>query len=129
MKMYVNMEKLNHYEKKHNRISFYTLIKAISYEMILCNNIAEVDQEIFCNEVIGTLYDEETDEYNDVYQYYIVNLACPIDILQKLNSDSLHILYSEKLDVYILAVTHFGTSWDYVLTDIEPTENLDESDI
>ena len=26
---------------------------------------------------------------------------------------------NEKLDIYIWAVTHFGTSWDYVLTDIK----------
>lgn len=29
------------------------------------------------------------------------------------------VFYNEKLDMYIWAVTHFGTSWDYVLTDIK----------
>lgn len=31
------------------------------------------------------------------------------------------VFYNEKLDVYIWAVTHFGTGWDYVLTDIKLT--------
>lgn len=29
------------------------------------------------------------------------------------------VFYNEKLDLYIWAVTHFGTSWDYVLTDVK----------
>ena len=35
-------------------------------------------------------------------------------------------MYSEKLDVYVLDVTHFGTGWDYVLTDLEPTTDYKE---
>ena len=30
-----------------------------------------------------------------------------------------YVFYNEKLDLYIWSVTHFGTSWDYVLTDIK----------
>lgn len=29
------------------------------------------------------------------------------------------VFYNENLDMYIWAVTHFGTSWDYVLTNIK----------
>lgn len=29
------------------------------------------------------------------------------------------VFYNEKLDIYVWGVTHFGTSWDYVLTDIK----------
>lgn len=29
------------------------------------------------------------------------------------------VFYNEKLDLYVWAITHFGTSWDYVLTDIK----------
>lgn len=29
------------------------------------------------------------------------------------------VFYNEKLDLYIWGVTHYGTSWDYVLTDIK----------
>lgn len=29
------------------------------------------------------------------------------------------VFYNENFDMYIWGVTHFGTSWDYVLTDIK----------
>lgn len=29
------------------------------------------------------------------------------------------VFYNEKLDLYIWAVTHYGTAWSHVLTDIE----------
>lgn len=32
------------------------------------------------------------------------------------------VFYNEKLDVYIWAVTHYGTSWDYVLTNVKLEE-------
>lgn len=34
------------------------------------------------------------------------------------------VFYNENLDVYIWGVTHWGTSWDYVLTDIKLDEQL-----
>ncbi len=37
------------------------------------------------------------------------------------------VFYNEKLDIYIWSVTHFGTSWDYVLTDIELITEGDET--
>lgn len=32
------------------------------------------------------------------------------------------VFYNEKLDLYIWSVTHYGTGWDYVLTDVELIE-------
>lgn len=29
------------------------------------------------------------------------------------------LFYNEKLDMYVWGITHFGTSWKYVLTDIK----------
>lgn len=31
------------------------------------------------------------------------------------------VFYNENLDIYVWGITHFGTSWDYVLTDIKLT--------
>ena len=47
------------------------------------------------------------------------------DIKEKYN-DELIIAYSEVLDNYVLLVNHFGTSWDYVLTDIKYTTDYEE---
>jgi len=48
------------------------------------------------------------------------------DYLQEHFGDNIILMYSDKLDNYILAVDHFGTSWTYVMTDLEPTTNLDD---
>lgn len=37
------------------------------------------------------------------------------------NTDE-YVFYNDELDVYIWAITHWGTSWDYVLTDIKLKE-------
>ena len=60
--------------------------------------------------------EREQDEQPEIYQYYIIsdNLA---RILQELTNEIVY--YIEYLDIYIWGVTHCGTSWDYVLTDIK----------
>ncbi len=65
---------------------------------------------------------EEEQEYQDeVYQYYIVS-DNGARILEEFNEI---VYYNEKLDMYVWGVTHFGTSWDYVLTDIPCNANED----
>mgnify|MGYP000880173118 CR=1 FL=1 len=92
--------------------------------MILCNNIPQVDEYLFDNLENGdfiTYYDEdgnECDEENaveqyekDVFQWYIID---NITAKRLKRSTKELIFYSEKLDVYVLGVTHCGTAWDYV---------------
>lgn len=129
MKMYVNMEDLNDYEKQHNRVSYRRLIDRISNNIWLFNKAPELSDYCFDFE-LNSDYDEETDEYSDVYQYYLIDISpYTLEKLQELKCEDLIIGWSEKLEEYVLFVTHFGTGWDYVLTSIEPTDNLDESDI
>lgn len=45
---------------------------------------------------------------------------------EKLVAYGLIIGYSELLDCDVLMVDHFGTSWDYVMTEAEITTNIDE---
>lgn len=56
------------------------------------------------------------EEYEDIYQYFIIDEA-GANILQELTDEIL--FYNEDLDMYVWGVTHYGTSWDYVLTDIK----------
>ena len=58
--------------------------------------------------------DEE--HYLDIFQYYIVSES-GAQILEE-DTDEI-VLYCEELDVYLWCITHYGTAWDYVLTDIE----------
>lgn len=125
MKMYVNFENLNDYEKEHNRISYKRLVERYFNNMILCNNIVNNYEDLEI--VAGSDYDEEEDTYKDIYQYFIVDGCFDEEALQKVGEELGVVYYNSNLDLYILGVDHLGTSWDYVLTDIEPTENFNES--
>ena len=130
MKMYVNMNDLNDYEKEHNRVSYRRLIDRISGgDIWLFNQAPKLSNYDFECEV-GSDYDEENDEYIDIYQYYLIAISnYMLEKLQEVNCKEVIIAWSETLEEYVLMVDHLGTRWDYVLTDIEPTDDLDESDI
>ena len=65
--------------------------------------------------------EEEADELEaeqeppECFQFFIVDDA-GAEIIQEWTDDPL--FYCEALDMYVWGVTHYGTSWDYVLTDI-----------
>ncbi len=59
--------------------------------------------------------EEEQDQMDEIYQYYIVS-DNGAEILKEINEI---VFYNEELDMYVWGVTHWGTSWDYVLTDIK----------
>ena len=59
---------------------------------------------------------EDTQDYADeIYQYYIVS-DNGAEILKEINEI---VFYNEELDMYVWGVTHWGTGWDYVLTNIK----------
>ena len=58
--------------------------------------------------------EEEQDSTDEIFQYYIVS-DNGAEILKEINEI---VFYNEALDMYVWGVTHWGTSWDYVLTDI-----------
>ena len=35
------------------------------------------------------------------------------------------VYYNDQLDLYLWGITHFGTSWDYVLTDVRIIEETE----
>ena len=135
LKFYINDENsLNDYEKEHKRISYRRLIQYLFSDMILCNDITKLfyaDINGKYNEInleIGTDYDEESDDYIDIYQYFIVDFPnFNLDFMNKYCQNEIILYYSDLLDIYILGVTHFGTGWDYVLTDFEYTTEYDGS--
>lgn len=140
LKFYINnIEELNEYEKEQNKISFKRLVNKLFTDMILCNDITKIfyadinGNYIEPEYIIGTDYNEENEEYLDVYQYFIVDFSSyTYDLFEKYKKqlgEEFILYYINELDIYILGVTHFGTGWDYVLTDIEPTTNLDEADL
>ena len=126
MKILVNKKDLNEEELKTGRISYQRAIERFVGNIVLCNNIANIDYDIFSNIINDNYYDEDDEEYkdNEYYQYYLCNL----DDWEKnrLKETDVIISYSDVLDCDVLMVDHYGTSWDYVMTNIEWTENIDE---
>jgi hypothetical protein len=107
-------------EIQNGYINYRTLAK--SFDAILCNDITK----LFFTEINGTYqeaelyngadYDEEEDYYYDIYQYYIIDNN-GVDILET-NTDEI-IYYLPELDMYIWGVTHYGTPWNGVNTNIK----------
>lgn len=56
----------------------------------------------------------EQDEQPEIFQYYIVSDA-GARTLEEINEI---VFYNDALDMYVWGVTHWGTSWDYVLTSV-----------
>ena len=97
----------------------YTTYKTATHwlggSLILCNDIADVDASIFDN-IRFPLYDEE-DNYIDIYSYFLTSYSNEdVNWLEK--TFGLKFTYSEKLDLYVLCVDHFGTAWDSVLCEV-----------
>lgn len=59
--------------------------------------------------------EREQGEQCEIFQYYIVSDS-GAEILQDYTDDP--IFYLPILNCYVWGVTHWGTSWDYVLTDV-----------
>ena len=53
--------------------------------------------------------------YEEIFQYFIID-DNGADILKRETNEI--VLYNAELDMYVWCVTHWGTSWDYVLTNI-----------
>lgn len=108
--------KVSDYGIENGYIDYSTLAK--SFNHVLNNNImGELINSGFNFDIVnGNDYDEENDSYEEVFQYYIID-ENGFEILSDYTDEIVY--YNEDLDMYIWGVTHYGTSWDYVLTDIK----------
>lgn len=117
MKMYGNTvygEKVSDYGIENGYLDYYTLLKIVG-DSILNNDIfMHVGYENWTLE--NGSEEDEDGNYLEIYQYYIIN-----DSGARFLSDYTDelVFYNQELDMYIWGITHFGTSWDYVLTDIK----------
>lgn len=114
---------ISQYGQQNGYVDYRTLAKAFDAVMVnditklfYCDINGEWSEPEYYN---GSEYwtdDNGNDCYNEIYQYYIVD-QYGADLLQAWTDEI--VLYLPALDMYIWGVTHFGTSWDYVLTDIK----------
>lgn len=82
------------------------------------NEIQEKEEEI-------ERLEEEQDYEPEIFQWYIVS-DYGAKILKDYTNEILY--YNEKLDMCLWGVDHYGTAWDYVLTDIKIELDDDEND-
>lgn len=93
----------------------YRTLAMIVGDMVLNNYIFE--ETGYENWALESGKEENEDGYlYDIYQYYIIT-AAGARFLEEYADEIVY--YNEDLDMYLWGITHFGTSWDYVLTDIK----------
>ena len=106
-------KKVSNYGLEHGYLDYLTLSKIVG-DCILNNSIVPYIGFYEWELVNGC--EENEDGYYEVYQYYIISEA-GADILQEFTDEIVY--YHQDLDMYVWGITHFGTSWDYVLTDVK----------
>ena len=134
-------EKMGSYEKEKGFASYRTLVNYFIGDIVLCNNITEVDENIgyveedtrYYNEngeeITEDEYFEDDNAYADtitpeIFQYYL----CNVNEWDKKQAKKAGLIldYSYILDCDVLCVDHFGTSWDYVLTNVKLFDDYEE---
>lgn len=118
---YFRGNEISLYGLQQGFVDYGTLAKGLN--MVLANDIMGKTWDIGEWE-LQSGYDEsdEDGEYYDeweslpeVFQYYIVD-GESATLLQEIGEI---VWYNGELDMYVWGVTHWGTSWNYVLTNIE----------
>lgn len=99
--------KVSDYGLENGYLDYLTLSKIVG-DCILNNTVRA---ETMCDWEIVTGEFEEM-----IFQDYIIS-EYGYEFLAE-HTDEI-VFYNEKLDIYVWGITHFGTAWDYVLTDIE----------
>lgn len=110
MKLYGNKVygvEVSNYGLENGYLDYLTLSKIVG--PCILNNYLRAETMEDWEIVAGDL------EY-DIYQDYIIS-EYGYEFLAE-NTDEL-VFYNERLRIYVWGVSHFGTSWDYVLTDIK----------
>ena len=98
--------------------NFYVASHWLRNNLILCNEIPNFDESIWENFRFDYYQDGETEK--EIFQWFLTD--CSENEVEWLEQHfGLLFTYSEKLDLYVLCVDHYGTAWDYVYwtTDIK----------
>lgn len=93
-----------------NRLEFLT-DEEIEEAQMLQEEIDSIQEQI------EELEEEQERLYNqEIFQYYIVSDQ-GAEMIKQYTDDPL--FYNETLNMYVWGITHYGTGWNYVLTDVK----------
>ena len=103
----------------YGNLSYATLCKLCFTDMILCDNITEIDESIYDN--LEWQPDEEDEEEDDdwkssIYQFYLVDTN---NYFFEQYKENFLMSYSNKLELWVLCVSHFGTSWKNISSGVK----------
>lgn len=107
--------KVSEYGKENGYLDYRTLSQIVG-DSVLNNAIVPYIGQYEWELVNGC--EEDEDGWYEVYQYYIISDS-GFRFLEEYTDEIVY--YHEELDMYVWGITHLGTSWDYVLTDIKLT--------
>lgn len=110
---------ISDYGMEHGYVDYATLAKcfdAVSNDDIMNFTYGIGSWEQVNGIVDSTELESEQDNEPEVFQWFIVD-DWGARLLQRETNEIVY--YNETLDMYLWGVTHFGTSWNYVLTNIE----------
>ena len=96
--------------------------EAEAYELIdeLQDKLDELEEDEEANaeeiaELERRIEKLQDSHYQEVFQWFIIS-DNGAELLKEWTEEI--VFYNAELDMYVWGVTHYGTSWDYVLTDI-----------
>lgn len=92
------------YGLENGYLDYHALAEIVGHR-ILNNNIITKDG-----------WEQLSGDYSeDIYQFYIIT-EYGAEFLMEYTDEI--VFYNDELDMYLWGITHFGTSWDYVLTKV-----------
>lgn len=98
------------YDEKEERI------KELESKIEELEELETEEAETEINEIRENIEALEDAHYEEIFQYFIIS-ENGAEILKNCTNEI--VFYNEELNMYVWGVTHWGTSWDYVLTDIK----------
>ena len=99
----------SNYAKENGYLDYGTFSEA--FEAVMANDIINHSEDW---EFIHGL--DEDGEIPEIFQFFIIP-EYATTIIAEWTDDPIILL--NDLDLYLWGITHYGTSWDYVLTDIK----------
>jgi len=82
-------------------------------EIIDSEEVDEMRERL--QEIENEIHELENENNPEIFQYFIIS-GNGAQILEDYTNEI--VFYNDTLDMYVWGITHYGTSWDYVLTDI-----------
>lgn len=106
---------ISSYGLENGFVDYRTFARALG-NVVLCNEIPNLLTKSGC-EIELVNYDYDSESPIEIYQFYIIDATdTNFDLLQEAGEIY---FFEPEFDILVWCVTHYGTSWDYVLTNIE----------